>query len=98
MKAQLIAAKALIDTPEKWIQGNAAEDAKGNQISPHDVAAVRFCSVGALGHVFSDDEYGDAVDYLKSHLGGYGFVAEFNDTHTHAEVMAAWDRAIEAAP
>ena len=38
----------------------------------------------------------DANHWLGTAVGG-GCIGAFNDTHTHAEVMAAFDRAIELA-
>lgn len=87
-------AKALIDTPEKWTQGAFARDAKGRGVETHDVKAVCFCSAGALGKV-NHDGPNEPYEYLTRSFGG-GLVV-FNDTHTHAEVMAKWDEAIALA-
>lgn len=98
----LIAAKALIDTPEKWTQGKYAIDAQGIDCNPTSSMAVCRCSQGALLAVFegysriqltitSVGRYlGRAVDDDGDYIG-------FQDTHTHPEVMAMWDRAIELA-
>lgn len=50
----LIAAKALIDTPEKWIKGSNAEDGNGIVVSLEDKRAVCFCTVGAVLRVSED--------------------------------------------
>ena len=88
-------AKALIDTPEKWTQGAFARDRIGNQTLNLNDKAVCFCSAGALGRL-------NALDYqsikIINYLAGVmGDIVGFNDTHTHAEVMAKWDEAIALA-
>lgn len=91
----LRAARALIDTPEKWTQGCYAKDAKGNGLPPEDEDAVCFCASGALRHVDVDvDVCWPAFDALGLAVGGN--IIEFNDSHSHADVLAAFDRAIAA--
>ena len=75
----LMRAKAFIDSPEKWCQGA--------YFSPNGAAA---CSLGALTTL---DDANPAYFYLQRTMDG--FIGSFNDCHTHAEVMAAWDKAIE---
>lgn len=108
MKAQLAkdlrAAKALIDTPDKWTKGVWARDADGADVSVDDVsAAVCFCSFGACKMAVGFD---NCVDDMMLALGGAipeGSAAvstpSFNDhpDTTHADVMALFDRAIAAA-
>lgn len=96
VRDDLIAARALIDTPAKWGKGDFRDclclaDAvqsitvpKGSLESVEEVqrhAALR----GALLKALPSGEY----DYLY----------QFNDAQatTHADVMALFDRAIEAA-
>lgn len=107
LKDDLIAAKALIDTPEKWCQG--LDGYTSNE-------AVPLCAHGACFRraVLADN---DAVEYaLRSALRAalplvsanvratrtredFGTVPEFNDhpATTHADVMALFDRAIASA-
>ena len=93
----LIAAKALIDTPEKWCQG-------------HERVGKRRCAARALitviglpmGFHFADLRGHPAYQILNLAMSGQnldkeGWVAYFNDTHSHRDVMDAWDRAIELA-
>lgn len=86
-------AKALIDTPEKWTQKVYARDSNDNDVSYAANSACKFCSLGAL-HRTSDNLY-LAMDYLGKRFGT--FIDNYNDTHTHAEVMAKWDEAIALA-
>ena len=98
----LIAAKALIDEPGKWTQGAAARDANGRAIEAEEPysAAVCFCSIGALDASTQDcfTAFIDGKRFLKKAIS-LRDVVYFNDTHTHthAEVMQMWDRAIELA-
>lgn len=96
---QLRAAKALIDTPEKWTQGCAARDADGLS-SGVCSGAVCWCAWGALakfGNPFVSPGLinlmdGAVPDDSKSFI-------TYNDlpTTTYADVMALFDRAIDAA-
>jgi hypothetical protein len=57
------------------------------------------CAVTALGHACGEVEglaYNRAFILLDSAIGGVP-IADFNDSHSQAEVLAAFDRAIEAA-
>lgn len=91
-KAHLIAAKALIDKPEKWVKGEAR-------------VGECYCAIGALNAI-SPPPYGDdcfPTDSLYVALSnalpdGECFVARFNDAPgtTHSDVMALFDRAIAA--
>lgn len=108
VKETLIAAKALIDTPDKWTTKGFARDAKGTLLHWGDnwETATCWCSAGAIYAVDTDQvsavrEFARAVlpkvdanwdDELLDKL-----VGDWNDNHTHEEVMAAFDKAIEAA-
>ena len=89
-------AKALIDSPEKWLKGSYAADEHGNALQIDNQIACKFCSVGALQKICDDaNVYFGAMFYLGRETSNN--VAIFNDTHTHAEVMAKWDEAIALA-
>lgn len=99
-------AKALINTPEKWTQKAYARDAGGNDIDDASTGAVCFCSLGALWRTKRDlslsvamvgrgtDALRDALEELE---GGCLYVAMFNDSHKHADVMKMFDLAIAKA-
>lgn len=98
---------ALIEAPERWTQNAYALDAAGepicdddgeeihdDHVAAHDSAAC-WCLWGAAykcgisGYV-KDREYEATL--------GIADIADFNDTHTHAEVLALLKAAIERAP
>jgi hypothetical protein len=85
-KEVLIKAKALIDTPEKWCQGEFRH-------GPARCARAAVCDTGAF---FCERNAAEAV--LRS-TNPTGFVTPYNDSKstTHAGVMAWFDRAIQAA-
>lgn len=95
LRDDLIAAKALIDTPEKW--------GKGAYI-PREGC---YCALGAVAKVadhdpeaaWSDDRVKGLWDALAAALPGSRDVPTFNDrpTTTHADIMALFDRAIASA-
>jgi hypothetical protein len=82
----LQAARALIDTPDKWTQGT------------YDDGEGRRCIVAALDAARNRIPERCAQGTLRATVGGEP-LSQWNDApgRTHAEVMAAFDRAIEAA-
>lgn len=96
----LRAAKALIDTPQKWTQRAFAKTADGALTTYTAEDAACFCSAGAIFRVVGDAEPREraCLDALGATMGTHRLdIPKFNDTRTHAEVMAAWDAAIAAA-
>lgn len=98
----LIQAKSLIDSPEKWTQQVYARDKDGRTVLVDSEEAVCFCSLGSLRKMgVSDELYHNAVTILNTtarQISDWRMAAvDFNDAHSHKEVMALWDRAIEAA-
>jgi hypothetical protein len=98
----LEAAKAKIDTPENWCKGDYAKTKKGNPIHSLAEQACQWCSLGALVAVTSSSSQTvslrcKAIDLLFDVVGRD--VVAFNDDPktTHADVLAAFDRAIELA-
>lgn len=84
-KEQLIKARAVIESPENWAK------------SVRELDGRKTCALGALRRV------GEAVIGSPIHRALSaecadapipGLIASFNDTHTHEEVLAAFDRAI----
>lgn len=87
----LRAARALIDTPEKW--------GKGSGLEPPD--EPKFCALSAAHKANRGnwDAVGDALQAaLPDDWKGW-FIFDFNDhpDTTHADMMALFDRAIAAA-
>ena len=102
----LRAARAKIKKAENWTKGAYARDAAGKFVYAVETEAHSFCSLGACRTVVFDkhgdgDElvYEGAKRALKRELlrDGEQEIADFNDTHSHAEVLALFDRAIAAA-
>ncbi len=97
----LIAAKALIDTPEKWTKGVLARRSPTSPFScaARDPEATCWCAQGALVRVTQpfSSKLIQAESLLEKAMGTD--VPVFNDGHhtTHADVMDAFDRAIELA-
>ena len=100
----LIKAKAIILAPAHWTQNAFARDELGNTTDELASDAVCFCSLGALYKAQSNtlitEEWQAAKDYINRSIRAteqYLGVAGYNDTHTHAEVLAKFDAAITLA-
>lgn len=89
----LKAAKALIDTPEKW--------GKGDDVSNRRLCTMLACSSISLGPTGAFDQMRAALlEALPPHASrSVPQVVNFNDhpDTTHADIMALFDRAITAA-
>lgn len=101
VKELLVKAKGLIENPETWTQGYYAHDKDGNMCEALDEEATCFCSIGALfkangGYYDEDGVISKAEDILNS-LADRHFIVDHNDSNTHENVMALWDRAITKA-
>ena len=79
----LVAARALIDTPDKWCQGS------------YEDYRYRHCTRGALWAIDQNDVLACRALYVAMPPPNDGLTT-YNDTHSHAEVMALFDRAIAA--
>ena len=99
----LKAARQLITDPAKWTQGELARDAEGNVSYVGSESATCWCLMGAIFHVVRADKptaadarrsHSDAALELLSAANRKKSVVRFNDTHTHAEVLALFDAAI----
>jgi hypothetical protein len=102
----LRAARARIDSPEKWCQHVCGRDAEGWEISPSAFNAdevehaVSCCAVASLLAVAPQESARPALYALAQAVGmddkldliSWNNAAE----RTHADVMAAFDRAIAA--
>lgn len=78
-------AKALIGTPDTWCQGEMRR-------------GLRLCSLGAIYRASGNDKTAEIPwAFLQQAMSPAPSVGRFNDTHSHAEVMSAFDRAIALA-
>lgn len=94
-------ARKLIETPDKWTQGEYARDGMGREISLYESGITCLCALGALRlatkRIWDWNFKGDAVLVdAKTALRNVMIepIPRFNDSHTHAEVLAAFDKAI----
>lgn len=96
-------ARALIADPERHAVHASARDAQGEPCAPLDTDARSWCACGAIDAVdqslavlAAQRALGDAgARALASGVEGW-CIREFNDTRTHAEVLAKFDQAIAA--
>jgi len=93
----LKAARDLIAKPENWTQGAFARDAKGR--SEAIDRATCYCSIGAIAKVARTNLGSPVPAPVLQALGftSHCRLAQFNDSHTHAEVLDLFSKAITAA-
>lgn len=94
-------ARDVISSPKSWTQGSYARTSQGQEVDVDDLGATCFCSLGAICKASVFYSAGDVPVLLceaKNALSGAmgGGISKFNDAHTHEEVMAAWDQAINS--
>jgi hypothetical protein len=85
--------RALIATPETWTQGALALDRNGDKIDPRSDAAVCWCMRGAMDRCVPPQTETTGV-YFAIDDRIPGLISEWNDTHTHGEVIAKLDEII----
>lgn len=108
----LRAAKALIETRDRWTQIAEARNAAGEYVVANSPDACKYCPAGALLCVLETDGddrfeplYEASLHVLAEVLRhnpfatDYGVVTLFNDntTTTHADVIGVFNSAIELA-
>lgn len=91
-------AKELINTEDKWFQG----DFSGTKLNEQGDEVVCYCALGAVELVTRNQHYNTKeAEYLRiaifDDLMAQETFAPYNDSHTHAEVMVAFDKAIQLA-
>lgn len=92
----LKAARKLITPVENWTREVFASNRLGDKRGPLEDDAACWCASGAISKCsgmsplrLSEGSHIEALGY--KHVAS---LATFNDTHTHAEVLAAFDAAI----
>ena len=105
-KQILIDAKELISNPKKWTTKYWAKNEAGESVSTSAPEACQWCSWGALMKVQDGSNLTEAYQTLEDAIGGISRgsswksknMVTFNDDPdtTHADVMAAFDRAIKS--
>ena len=81
-----------IEKLENWTRVTMARDKNGELTDPRSPLAITWCLLGALAK-----EQVDCMtvwDALRKQSGEYG-ISYFNDSHTHAEVLALVDETIK---
>lgn len=108
-KDQLEAVYKLIERPENW-QQRSYNNAVWNEGAQGDLwlqkAPTCFCLAGAIQQVTAPNQLLNIFQQSLAHTSlskALGFkepteLFDFNDTHTHAEVLALLASAIERAP
>lgn len=89
----LTKARALIESPEHWVPRFPTRE---------DEACNRFCAARAIWKIRGFGEVSEAAETAAqrayatlSAVVRPQEVPRFNDTHSHADVLAAFDKAIE---
>lgn len=96
-KEVLIAARAKIAKPEQWTQGYYAKDAAGIEANPFSTEAACYCVLGVLhASAVGGFSFSNAVDAIRDQIDCAISTWNDNPSRTHAEVLAVFDRAIEA--
>ena len=93
----LVAARELISDSERWTQGCNARDRNGAPVPHEHQAAVAWCAAGACRRVSAGTPLLRTVREARNRLDRavpLGRLGDFNDTHTHAEVLALFDTAV----
>lgn len=96
----LQAAREKIEDPDNWTQGEYAVDGGEMRCGPTSFRAYAYCSIGALCAVtgrgavraMSHPSYAALERFALMPHGAS--LPDFNDSHTHAEVLAMFDKAI----
>ncbi|MDP9590618.1 UNVERIFIED_ORG: hypothetical protein J2W19_003182 [Shinella zoogloeoides] len=89
-------ARELISDQKRWTQKAFARDASGNVVDSDDKAAVCFCAAGAITKAANNLHVAVRARHAFREVARQS-VLDFNDSHTHAEVLAVFDLAIEKA-
>lgn len=92
-------AKARISDPANWTKGVCARNALGETVDVRDARACQWCSMGAILAVLPPNaDICIVATAMRPAVDGKWFVTwQDRPERAHAEVMAAFDRAIEAA-
>ena len=97
----LEAARELIAEPEHWLQGDVRARANNRPVGPNHPLANKFTLTAAIERVTSPldrQAINKAVHALSIAMqtlgGGAQAFSDYNNTHTHAEILRLLDAAI----
>lgn len=101
LKTDLIAARALIDTPEKWCKDAQSYTTSGEVTTFDDVGACSWCAAAAIAVHASDfdarvEAYGLLAEAVGIPADESWRLVDWNNApeRTHADVLDAFDTAI----
>ncbi len=91
-------ARKKIERPSAWARGNWARSADGFPVTTNDALATAWCTWGALNAACNGGDPTMAAGFLMQ-VAGARNLEQWSDApeRTHAEVLAAFDRAIGLA-
>lgn len=103
---RLLLARKKIENPENWTQGELARNINGKPVPVKDTSAVQWCLIGAIQHGTNYNSWfytencsifpSGIRKILNTVIGTEStHISDFNDSHSHAEVLALLDKAIE---
>lgn len=99
LKEKIIAARKRIENPENWTQRVFARNKDGDPLCIHPMCihdpgkeAFSFCASAAL--LLEGVQGASDVFWTLTALLPHQSLSDFNDSHTHEEVLALFDRAI----
>lgn len=95
VRQDLEAAKALIDTPRKWCKGHYHTGGFHGYDQHCMIGAVLASDVNFASRDATREALVKALPAAERKLPHA--LATFNDNHTHADIMALFDRAINSA-
>ncbi len=84
-------ARKVIAKPDNWTQGANARDEYGDTVSTVSSDAVCWCWLGSLVRVSGGDDEARYTAQLALQEDLHGCITATNDSHTHTEVMKAFD-------
>lgn len=97
-------ARALIEKEEHWTQCTFARNKEDNPRFPDDPAAVKWSAMGAIRVTAGGDRsplyaksYYTLVDMMPDAFMWTSPMMDWEKRHSHAEVLAAFDKAIALA-
>lgn len=95
----LIAARALIEDPERWTRFTLARTRFGMPVPPNSVGAYAYCALGAIDRAATDMHRALKITatYFLNSRGKNLRVSATNDTGSHADVLYMFDIAIANA-
>jgi hypothetical protein len=95
-------ARELLSDRKRWTKHAYARDLQSTPTNAKNPTACKWCLAGAFSKISVYEDYIKACDIITRAIssetkGIYVFkgLTIFNDTHTHREVLAILDKAIE---